>query len=225
MKRLNSITTAVVLLTYFTSVGQGKLSSDRFLTRITNNQLLEGTKKYDAEGSPYLQDDFIMGEIFANDGKAPRIMLRYNIYEDHMEFQQGETFYALKPEKSVDKVRLGVQVFVVEEYPYKGKSKVGYLQRLDSGKVILLAKKGIDLSEAQQPSAMKYTITPAKFSRTADIYYYRIGNEIMKVESVKKIIASLPDHQEEVSKFVKENSVSVKDEGELTKLFKFYNSL
>ena len=152
-------------------------------------------------------------------------MIRYNIYEDHMEFQQGESIYALKPEKSVDKVLLGVQVFVVAEYPFKGKSKFGYLQLLDSGKVSLMAKKGIDLSQPQEPSAMKYTITPAKFTRTADIYYYKIGKDVMKVESVKKIIASLPDHQEEVSKFVKENDISVKNEQELVKLVKFYNSL
>jgi len=208
-----------------TVAAQGRLNMDRFQNRITNEKLLEGVKRYEAEGTPFLQEEFVTGEIYANDGKATGIPLRYNIYEDQMEFKQGEATFILRAEKSVDKVMIGVAKFVVEKYPYKGKAKVGYLQQLDSGKVSLYTKKTVSLSQPQEPSAMSYEIKPAKFSRNPDTFYYKVGDgDLVKVENVKKLIASLPNNKDAVSKFAKDNGISSKED-ELARLVKFYNSL
>jgi hypothetical protein len=215
-----------LMLASIFSRGQAKLVADNFLTRITSNLKLQGAKQYEAEGSPYLLEEFTLSEVHANNNKALGILVRYNVYEDYMEFQDQGSIYELKPDKSIKEISLGVEKFVVEEYPYKGKSKLGYLHMLHNGRATLLAKKSVNLVPAKEATPMKYDPTPAKFERLQDVLYYRIGDDpLMKVENIKKIIESLPDHKDEMLKFVDENKISARSDDEVVKLFTFYNSL
>ena len=67
---------------------------------------------------------------------------------------------------------------------------------------------------------------PAKFSKSSDAYFYRIGSgELQEVDNIKDMIASFPDKQEELKQFAKKEKISPKKEEELLKLVRYYNSL
>jgi hypothetical protein len=226
MNRKSLMHLGILMLGSVFTHAQSKFAADNFVTRMGSNLRLQGPKQYEAEGSPYLLDDFILSAIYANSNKASGILVRYNVFEDYMEFKHQGSLYMLMPDKSVEKVVVGEVKFVVEEYSYKGKLKMGYLQMLDSGKVILFSRKEVNLIPAKEATPMQYNPTPAKFERLQDVLYYKIGKGItLKVENIKKIIANLPDHTDEMSAFVKENQISTRNEEEVIKLFKFYNSL
>ena len=198
---------------------------------IKDHMLIDLAKKTnhrveDFEGSPFLNDDFVSGEVYSSKKSYTNLPLRYNIFNDNMEFKQNGTVYALYPEPRILKVLLGDEVYVVEKHEVKGKMTPGYLERLDSGKVTLFAKKIVRFTEKQEPKALESKGKPATFTRAQDTYYYKIGNgEAIKVGSLKNLIENLPDKKDEMATFAKKEKISVRSESDLLHLVKYYNSL
>ena len=180
----------------------------------------------DFEGSPFLNEQFVTGQVFISGKKNSAIPLRYNIFNDEMEFRQNDLTYALYPGERILKVILGDETYVVEKYEIRGKMDYGYLTRLDSGKLTVLAKKVVRFTDKQEAKALESSNTPAKFTRASDIYYYKVGSgEITKAGSLKNLIASLPDHQAEVESYAKKEKLSTKNAEDLNKLAVYYNGL
>jgi len=205
----------------------GKIAADNFLYRVSSNKRqYYGQSMEDIKGSPYNENQFVLGDIYINNGKYTKIPLRYNIYDDKMEFQQNEVTYALEPDLRMRKISVGENVYVVDKFEFKWKEKVGYLLLLDSGKVSLMARLDVNFYERQEPRAMESAPTPAKFTRLSNTYYFKVSNQpVKKVESIKEMIASFPDKQVELNSFAKKEKISIKNEDELIKLVRYYNSL
>ncbi len=224
-----NVLVASLLLVYSTSNAQllGKIGADRFVFRVSSNKALYyGQPGNEIVGTPYLEDNFIFGSVSIDKGTHADIPLRYNIYDDKVEFKQKEVIYELDPDVRIKKIIFGGHILTVEKFEYKWKTQDGYLILLDSGKLTLLSKKVVSFKERQEPRAMESTITPAKFSRLSDVFYYKVGNgKLQKLESIKAMIGTLPDKQKEVSEFAKKEKISPKKETELIKLVKYYNSL
>ncbi len=205
---------------------QGKLMVDRFQTRVLNNQLLDGSPVYDAEGSPYLNDEFAEGTVYVGSATYPDVLLRYNMYEDRIEFKVYESLYGFSPTKNIDSVRLGDRKFVVRTFKTKAKEGVGFLIALDSGKMQLFLRKSVYLKPKEEPKAMQYNMIPPTFKPRADVFYVSLGDaELIEVESIKKVVAILPDRREEVAAFAKAEKLSAGSEADLIKLSRYYNSL
>ncbi len=178
------------------------------------------------EGTPYLNEQFIESEIVFGEASRTKVPARYNIFQDLMEYQQNGKALVLDPTKKIKKVKIGDEIFVVEKYSLEGKSKYGFLTLIDTGKMTLLAKKMVKYQEPLKGKALDGGDLPAKFSRLSDTYFYRFGNgELKEVGNLKEVIASLPDKQEEVKQFAKQEKISPKKKDELLKLVRYYNSL
>jgi len=152
--------------------------------------------------------------------------MRYNIYNDYIEFEQKSQTYILDPEPRVKKVTFDSKTFFVLKYDYKGKSKFGYLQMLDSGKVMLLAKKMLLYREWQPAKALESSPTAANYTSSPDLYVYKVENgDVVRIEKLKKMIESFPDKREELAQFATKEKISTKKEEDPIKLIKHYNSL
>jgi hypothetical protein len=151
--------------------------------------------------------------------------MRYNIFNDVIEFQQNGSVLALAPDKRINKVTIGSHTFVVNRFEFKSKQIEGYLERLDSGKLTLLAKMVVVFKEREEPRAMQYSIVPARFNRLGDVHYSMLPDgQLVKIESIKKLLEQLPDKNEEMAAFVKKEKIRDDREG-LVKFFSYYNSL
>lgn len=180
----------------------------------------------DFEGSPFLNEQFVPGQIISTGKKLTAVPLRYNIFNDQMEFRQNDLTYALYPEGRIVKVILGDETYVVEKYEIKGKMDYGYLSRLDSGKLTVLVKKVVRFTESQEAKALESSNKPAKFTRVPDVYYYKIGDgELTKAGSLKSLISSLPDNQNQVESYAKREKISTRNAEDLKKLAAYYNGL
>jgi hypothetical protein len=180
----------------------------------------------DFEGSPFLNEQFVPGQIISTGKKLTAVPLRYNIFNDQMEFKQNDLTYALYPEGRIVKVILGDETYVVEKYEIKGKMDYGYLSRLDSGKLTVLVKKVVRFTESQEAKALESSNKPAKFTRVSDVCYYKIGNgELTKAGSLKSLITSLPDNQDQAESYAKREKISTRNAEDLKKLAAYYNGL
>ena len=179
----------------------------------------------DVKGTPYVEEEYAQGEIHFADKKqtAP---IRYNAFQDLIEYQQGGRALVLDPKETIKRVSFGSFHFVPLKYEFKGKPKLGYLAMLDSGKVILYAKKQVTFLPARKRGALDGTDQPAEFKKAADIYYYKInGGELLEVDNIKSMIASFPDKQEELTAFAKKEKISPRKEKEIIQFVQYYNSL
>jgi len=177
------------------------------------------------DGTPYLDEKFADGEITLGD-KIRKVPVRYNIFQDLMEYKQNGQPLVLDPTPAIGKVRFGDNTFVVQKFEFKGKTKFGFLTLLDSGKVMLFSKKGVIYLEGRKGGALDGTDLPARYSKIPDVFYYKIGDgDLHEIESIKSMIASFPEKQEELTLYAKKEKVSHKKEKTLVQFVQYYNSL
>ncbi len=226
LKSLLLVTTIVFTIHISFAQNQvGKNIADHLLIKSADKDRY-GDPEKETVGSPYLNDVFANGTVYSLNKTFTDVPMRYNIYNDYIEFKQNNQIYILDPEPSVRKVSFENKTFVVLKHVYRGKPAHGFLELLDSGKVILLAKKTIQFREWQPAKALESTPTPAKYTKTGDVYYYKIGDgEVLRIESLKKLIETFPGKQSELTQYAKEEKLGIKDPVDIKKLFKYYSSL
>ena len=177
------------------------------------------------KGSPYLDDTFADGAIhYAS--KVHTAPVRYNIFLDVVEYQQAGKPLALDPNETIKKVRIGEMTLIPMKYEDNGKSKFAYFQLLDSGKVTLYSKKKIIILQPKKGGALDGSDQPAEYKRSGDTFYFKTSDGVLQeIESIKSMIATLPDKQEELTVFAKKEKISPRKEKEVIQFVKYYNSL
>lgn len=175
-------------------------------------------------GSPYMDDKYKDGIIYYGD-KNQSAPIRYNAYQDLIEYQQNGKALVLDPNPAIKKVTVGGETFVPLS-PNGNAKKLGYFAVLDSGKVTLYSKKKIIFLPFKQRGKIDGSDQPAEFKKSPDTYYYQVGNgELKVVDNIKSLIADLPDKQEELTQYAKKEKISTKKEKDLLQFIKYYNSL
>ncbi len=197
--------------------------TNKFITESGNNQLL--MKK--VKGSPYLNEEFVNGSIYTVQRlQYPDIPLRYNIYNDELEFKTpANEIQALATPEIVDKAIFGETHLVYSAYTNSNKIKKGYFVVLEEGKAMLYAKPGVAFKEATEPAAYKEA-EPPTFNKKADDYYIRFGTAPAQIVGNKKeLIAVFPDNQDKIESYIDKNKVKTNKSESLKELVKYYNSI
>lgn len=179
------------------------------------------TKYDDIQGSPFLNKEFIKGELLMSDStKYIGIPLRYNIYTDEIEYQgPDESEFALGDKTMAIKIS-----FDNHEFKYISSSEVkSYLEFVVLGKATLLKKYKVRYVEAEKAKAYEKSM-PARFERGTENYYIEFQDgKISYVPNNKNIASLFPDKKEEIEKYVKAEKLKLKKEDDLIKLINFYN--
>ena len=175
-------------------------------------------------GSPYVDDKYKDGMIYYGD-KNYSAPIRYNAYQDLIEYQQNGKALTLDANPTIKKVVVGEEVFIPLS-PEGNTKKLGYFVMVDSGKVSLYSKKKIIFLPFKQRGKIDGTDQPAEFQKKPDIFYYQVGvGALQQVDNVKSMIASLPDKQDEMTQFAKKEKINTKKEKDIIQFVKHYNSL
>ncbi|NJN25377.1 MAG: hypothetical protein HC819_05090 [Cyclobacteriaceae bacterium] len=177
------------------------------------------------DGSPYLADDFANGNIYY-EGKyeVSDVPLRYNIFNDEMEFKIKEIIMAIANPKKLDKVLIGEEVFVFLNMQ-NGSDPSGYAKKWNSGYPALLTKMKVIFQDQEAPKAY-VDAKPARFVRSNDEHFVMVAPEkIEDVKSVKKLIEALGGNQQELTAFAKKEKISANKPEELSRLLDFYQKL
>ncbi len=179
------------------------------------------------DGSPYYHKDFIEGAIITKDGvKYDKIPLRYNAYDDRMEYKHksGIAFYFTRPE-DYKEIIIEDTHFVYGDFT-NGKDLIpSYYELMNDGKVSLLKKTKRSLREAE-PAKPFSDPKPAKFVSKPDMYFIlKDGKKLYEIKNGKAIISILKDKKEEISAYIKANKLKAKKENDLIKIISYYNEI
>jgi hypothetical protein len=177
------------------------------------------------KGSPYIDEKYTEGTICYAD-KRITAPIRYNAFQDLMEYQQNGKALVLDANSNISSVQVGNTSFVTHKYEARGKQKLGYFALLDSGSLMLLSKKTIIYTPALKDRGLDGGDLPAQYKPVPDVYYYKLGDgALQEITSIKAMIAEMPSLRDELSAFVKKEKLSMKKEKDVIALVEYYNAM
>ena len=185
-----------------------------------------GYKNYFYYGEPsgmYFNIEWENGSAGHIDGTIIEGAFRYNLYHQKMEaIVGGDTFAIAKP-CELEWLKIGKRKFVYTTFVRTDYEVANtWFEVLCEGSCELLLRRYI-----------KYRVTDGDDDHSNDQlyklmeYYTRKGNAVAEkiYVSRKALLETLQDHKSEVSAFIKEEKIKLKDQDDLVKLFSYYNRL
>jgi hypothetical protein len=177
------------------------------------------------EGSPYLTEDFVEGEIYF-DGKyrLPNVPMRVNLYNGEVEFKNKNAILAIANPERIDKLVIGDDTFIFLDGKATGEIS-GLVKKWNDDQPAVITKMEIEYKPKEEPKPFEEP-KPDRFERSRDEHYlFTENSEVVRIKSVKKLIKILGDHQSELTDFSKKEKISNNDPEELAKLLVYYHSL
>lgn len=176
----------------------------------------------DIAGSPYLSNEFIFGLVMTNDNVTyAGIPLRYNIFNDEMEFKiSDDTILSITNPEIIKEIKFGDESFIYHKVNNK---KGGYYSLRCTGKVQLLAKYKIIFNPAKEPEPYKEA-TPPTFSKKSTTYCIKLEDaDPVLINNNKDIENAFGKESDEILGIIKKNKLNVKKEKDLIQLVQMIN--
>jgi len=176
------------------------------------------------DGNPYLNKEFVEGECHLKDSSSIKLMLRYNIYSDAMEYKEKDKnqVLAIGNTALIDKIILNDAKFVFLPFGEKG----GYFEILVVGKCALAQKRIVKFKEAEAAKPIEGISKPARFVAESDVFYI-VSNQstAAKISNIKSVIAALKDQESKIESYIDQEKIKNTKKENLVKIVNYYNSL
>ena len=177
------------------------------------------------DGSPYLDADFVEGEILSLDGKVFKsVPLRYNIYNDLFEFKSEKGILALEKSERFAQFNFGNRTFVYSKYSDGKREMEGYLELIERGAYSAYARYRITLKPAEKPAPYKEA-RKATFTTPGEDYLVS-GPGILPafVSSSSELSKLFPSLAEKIEKFEGGKKKKLRKREDIVGLINYLNS-
>jgi len=230
--------TIFLLFLYLPLVISGQTVPESAVYEVTNIDMLNPnphtlrTKSaiaYGTIGSPYVFRDFEKGNIYyANKMRVNGKLLKYDCYNDRLEYAAGESVYPLISDQIAyfeifpgqDSIMLFKQVLVE-----KLKKRV-FLQVLYNENSILYKRYFKEFQEADYGGAYSQDRRYDEYHDRHSYYINTADNELQMLKPKKKsILEILEDKSGELEKYIRQEKPDMKTDDGLVQLIRFYDNL
>lgn len=220
---MNNLFVITLLVIFQISFGQEEKANQRIFTNFNGNGSLgfAAPTKGDTQGSMYIFPEFTPVKV---GGEMQIFTVRYNAFNDRMEFKDQENVYEYYP-------NVNDQVFLLmginKKYHYlnyknkDGKFANGYLVEVYKGKGNSLFKKeSVKFTPGQVSKTGMDRTYPDKYSKADDVYFIQFGEgEIIEVPtSRKEFLKIFGENEKMVSDLIKKEGYSFKDHKDIIKI-------
>jgi len=181
----------------------------------------------EANGYPYLTEEFRSGMIHWNGMWNEGIDLRYNIYQSNFEAKLERGIIVIDPIKNnIDSLKYREEVFV-KKYLEVGKDKlVVYLSLLGQQNGYALYKQyRINLTEAVTDTDLYHKAKPAEYKTQSPVYYVFRGNEYWAVKGSKTLAEIFQIDAKVVKSYLKDNKYKLSREEHLLEAVLYFSQL
>ncbi|MDH5365359.1 MAG: hypothetical protein OEW67_00105 [Cyclobacteriaceae bacterium] len=182
-------------------------------------------------GNSYYNKAFVLGKLLDNNKETKRnYLLRYNAFRDEIEIQVKDEIEYLVRHPDIS-CTIGEEKYMFQ--PYKtnenGTTMLGYLTVLYQGNnFTLLIRKVKQFKEEQKAKTSLSTSWPAKIEDITEFYFLdKTIDYALRINSKKKMFSKNISKSElsEMSTFIKQNHLKIKDKENLITIYKHYDSL
>tara|TARA_R110002072_G_scaffold95197_16_gene209853 strand:+ start:12280 stop:12975 length:696 start_codon:yes stop_codon:yes gene_type:complete len=163
-------------------------------------------------------------EIATVDSYDTKAYVRYNIFDDEMEFVKDESIYYLAKEEG-RKVHFTASGFTYKVYELNG--DLHFFKLLQEGKNSLVAKQGIRYIDAKAALSGYDRAKPANYKKLKDELYLALEDKtLVKLSKKKNQFFSAFGSKESVMKaYMKKNRLNYKNRTDLEKAVAYFNTL
>jgi hypothetical protein len=194
-----------------------------FFNQVNRNKTIQPGNP-NIQGSPYLADEFIAGTIyFDKKYKIEKVPLRLNLFNGDLEFKDKNVIMAFSEPARIDKVMLGEQTFIY--LPDEKEAISGFVRRWHTHAPLILTKMKVDFYN-KEPEKGYSQPKPDRFEKALDKHFLlTTDGRIEKVSSIKKLIATLGNHESELTEYARSNKISTSKIDDLVNFIEYYHSL
>ena len=177
------------------------------------------------EGSPFLNGDFVRGQIYYQDQKTKEGLFRYNILHDEIEYVQNERVMVLTYMPPIDRVVVGADTMIFRAGTGTAIMPPGFFRLGKGGSTRLLVKMEVEFKDKVPPKAMQDPV-PARYVRKNDRYFVELASgELRPFNNLKTLISHLDDQQAALTAFAKTEKLAAKAPEDWVRLLRYYDSL
>ncbi len=185
---------------------------DNSMTREAKRKLLE--KQYlTIAYNPALIDQF-----------KTTAFLRYNMYNDQMEFVKNDQIYYMKKElgRKVRFTTLNTTYKVYEVYS----DLEFFLVKSEGPKGSLLVKQSVRFVKPEKATSQYTKSKEADFKRRKDEYFFAMGEKVVKIPTKKKSVPAIfGDNAIDIRAYMKKEKIKPNKLEDLKKLIDYFNTL
>ncbi|MBT8206440.1 MAG: hypothetical protein KJO94_09180 [Eudoraea sp.] len=210
----------------YNSMAQGSQNLQLPTVYVQNTVTGSNSMPTNVIGSPYLNEEFVIGTVTIKGEESYQTYLRYNAFNDELEMRNGNTTNAVMKRDYIT-VRLGRDVYSIHTYAMDNDGvKDGYFSALNEGKAVLLRRRQMNLREGQAATSSYGKDKPPRFE-LVESYYISIDKETAQPVKLNKkgVLGAFGDKSSALNGFVKKNKLKLKSEAEVLQLLEHYNSL
>ncbi|HAG15375.1 MAG TPA: hypothetical protein DCG69_02470 [Bacteroidales bacterium] len=179
------------------------------------------------KGSPYLMDEFVDGFVVTNTNiKYINVPLRYNLFNEEIEFRKDESVLALQNPNDYRAVSIGNQLFIYSSYLSSTTIRSGYFEVLNNQKNLLLLKRyGVELLDPI-PTRGYVEAKPAEFKKLLARYYLRFDESpAQEITNQKAFISMFGEKRQFILDLIDKEQLKFKKEADLVRIVQYYNSI
>ena len=193
-----------------------------------NGMAVQEVDYTDVKGFPYLFDDWLKGDVTMADNSVHQNMdLKYNLLNDRPYFKNSSqsvlTF--ADPVKQFTIKTAGSEQPLLFRNGYQnipGVTSSAFLEVLADGKTQVLKKMA---KKIQTENVYPNTSTNKYFTENKTYYIFKDNKGTLIKLDKKSVLSNLSDKQTELEAYIKQNNLNLKEDGDLSKLITYYNSI
>lgn len=190
---------------------------------------LKNNDDMEVKGSKYLSDNFVRAKISDFEDKV--FAVRYDIYNDQMEFQGGgNQIYIMNKEERSRKITFldSNDSYSIFDYNTDDNStKSGYFTPLSKEGNYQLLKKNKVIFIEEKASATGYDAPkPAMYKKTKDRHYIIINDApaVLVDTNKKRFVTLFKGQEKDALGFIKKNKINLSSDADLLKFVNYLNS-
>jgi len=176
------------------------------------------------DGTPFLSDEFLPGDIYMRSGEVYSGDFRYDIYADQVQFKGENMIYCIAFPEDIVSVKIGDIILKYLSNADNKKASEGYLINLTDGYYSLYMKLNKTLNP---PVSVKpyQPEEPGKFVDKDEYYFIGIGDTpILRVKGKREVIEMFPGKEKLVKDFIDREGIKTNNRNDLIRLVTFLNS-
>ncbi len=186
------------------------------------------------KGTPFYLEDWTNGRInFENGAATGELKLKYNVYEDELlalDRRSGAIYVDKSRVKTFYLAPSGGQEYVFTKLPHTKKENLEtYYRIIYEGEVTLLENINVVFEKANYAGGYSNDKKYDEFKKYASFYFIPKNSQNPRPQKLKTNASAVskmfPNHQKQIKKYINQNLLDCREEGDLIKVFKYYHQL
>lgn len=226
---INLPLTAFIIICLLTvSNAQGQMTSEQIRDLTNRSKVIVTEQTSETIGSPFFNDEFIEGSITLQNEQTTNVLpLRYNAYENTLQFQRNNNLYAMDSQ-TIKEFELYLEdglIRFVKGYNARRLAEDEFVALLSDGEAKFMVKYSVNFhgnvsGYSQATQVEEYVL--------AKNFYVKFGdNDVGRIRSLneRRVMRTFPSHREELEEYASQNNIQFDNVQHVARLFNYYNSL